>query len=97
MRPPLKKSGLELIKKHRPVSKLSLLAKVVEKCILEQSSPHCAEFNLLPHIQSVYRQNYSTKTSLLKMVNELLWGMERKQVTGVAILDLSTAFDTVEH
>ena len=31
------------------------------------------------------------------MVNDLLWGMERKQGTEVAILDLSPAFDTVNH
>ena len=31
------------------------------------------------------------------MVNDLLWGMERKEVKAVAILDLSTAFDTVDH
>ena len=71
--------GLEITKKnYRPVSNLSFLSKVVEKCVLEQFNWHCTEFNLLPDFESAYRQNYNTETSLLKMVNDLLWGMERK-------------------
>ena len=93
MRPLLKKSGMELIKKnYRPVSNLLFLSKVVEKCILEQFHLHCAEFNLLPDFQTAYRPNYSTETSFLKMVNDLLSGMDRKQVTAVAMLDFSTVF-----
>ena len=34
---------------------------------------------------------------MLKVVNDLLWDMERKQVTAVAMLDLSTVFNTVDH
>ena len=53
VRPLLKKLGLELIKKnYRPVSKLLFLSKVVNRCILEQFNSHCAEFNLLPDVQS---------------------------------------------
>ena len=98
VRPLLKKSGMELIKKnHRPVRNLSFMSKVVERCVLEQFNSHCAEFNLLPDFQSAHRQNYSTETSLLKMVNDLLWHMERKHVAAVAILDFSAAFDKVDH
>ena len=98
VKPLLQKLGFELIKeKCRPVNNLSLLSKVVERCVLEQFNSHSAEFYLLPDFHSTYRQNYSTETSLLKMVNDPLWGMERKQVTAVAILDLSTPFDTVDH
>ena len=31
------------------------------------------------------------------MINDVLWGMERKEITAVMILDLSTAFDTIDH
>ena len=69
-----------------------------EKCTPEQFNLQSDEFYLLPEFfWSAYIQNYSTETSLLKMVNDFLWGMERKQVTAVAILDMYTAFDTVDH
>ena len=35
--------------------------------------------------------------SLLKMANDILWGMENQEITTVVILDLSAAFDTVNH
>ena len=80
LRPLLKKSGLKLIKKnYRPVNNLSFLSKVVERCILEQLNSHCTEFNLLPDLQSAYRQNYSTETSLLKMVNDFLWAWKENR------------------
>ena len=63
MGPLLKKLGLELIKKnYRPVSNLSFLSKVVERCIPERFNLHCVEFNLLPDFQSAYRHNYTTDT-----------------------------------
>ena len=36
------------------------------------------------------------ETSLIKMVNDILWGMEKQEITMVIILDLSAAFDTVD-
>ena len=34
---------------------------------------------------------------LIKMMNDLLWGMKKKEITDVIILDMSAAFDTVNH
>ena len=52
--------------------------------------------NLLEY-QSAYRKLYSCETSLLKLVSDTLWVMEKQQVTAVLIMDPSTAFDTVDH
>ena len=53
IKPLLKKAGLELIcKNYRPVSNLSLLSKILEKCALLQFSKHCTVNNLLPDYQS---------------------------------------------
>ena len=46
--------------------------------------------------QSAYHTNYSTKTSLVKLTNDLLWDMELKEVMALTALDLSTAFDTAD-
>ena len=53
--------------------------------------------NLFPVLQSAYRQNYSTETALLKFKNDLLLNMGKGHVTLLVMLDLSAAFDTVDH
>ena len=82
---------------YRPVSNLSFISKIVENVILIQFAKHCDENKLLPAYQSAYRKNHSCKTSLLKVVDDLLWAMEEQLVTAVVILDLLAAFDTVGH
>ena len=58
---------------------------------------HCNKNSLLPEYQSAYRKDYSCKTSLVKLVSDILWGMENHLGTAVVILDLSAAFVTVDH
>ena len=65
--------------------------------MLHQFNNHCDQHNLLPDFQSVYRKNYSKETALIKLVNEILWAMETKSIMAVTFLDLSAAFDTVDH
>ena len=63
-----------------------------------QFDEHCREHHLLPDFQSAYRKGYSTKTLLMKMTNNIFWSRkERKEVTAVIVLDMSAAFDTVDH
>ena len=52
---------------------------------------------LFPELQSAYHQHHSTETALLKVKNDLLMAMHKGQVTLLVLLDLSSAFDTVEH
>ena len=70
---------------------------LVKWCMLKQLLQHCEDNHLLPDFQSAYRANYSTETSLVKLVNDILWSMEQSQIMTVVLLDLSTAFDTVDH
>ena len=98
VRPLLKKVGLALMNKNYcPVSNLSFLSKLVEKCVLQQFNAHCERYGLIPDFQYAYRKGYSTETCLMKLCNDLLWSMERQEVTMVVLLDLSAAFDTVDH
>ena len=82
---------------YRPVSNLSFISKIIEKVTLEQFNTHCQENSLVPEYQSAYRKNHSCETSLVKLVNDILWNMDRQLVTSIVILDLSAAFDTVDH
>ena len=98
IRPTIKKSGLEpILSNYRPVSNLSFLSKVLEKVALRQFMEHCNTNNLIPDYQSAYRKNFSCETALAKLVDDLLWAMERQQLTALMALDLSAAFDTVDH
>ena len=65
--------------------------------MLDQLLDHCNNNNLLPDFQSGYCQYYSTETSLININNDILWGMKNQEVTMMLILDLSAAFDTVDH
>ena len=53
--------------------------------------------NLFPVFQSAYRQNHSTETALLKVMNDILLNMKNQCVTLLILLDLSADFDTVNH
>ena len=94
----LKKLGLELItKNYHLVSNLPFMSKLVEKCMLVQLNKHCSNQNLMVSYQSAYRANHSCKTSILKLCNDILWAMERQEIMALVVLDLGTAFDTVNH
>ena len=96
--PLLKKPGLELVAaNYRSVSNLPFISKVVEKCMLTHLNKHCDDNNLLPEYQSAYRKNYSRETALVKLMDDILWSMETQEVTAVVAIDLSAAFDTVDH
>ena len=51
----------------------------------------------MPDYQSAYGENYSCETTLIKIVDDILWSMENGEVTALMALDLSAAFDTVDH
>ena len=96
--PLLKKPGLDHIcGNYRPVSNLLFLSKVVEKAALKQFVKHCEENSFLPNYQSAYRKNYSCKTALVKLFDDILWSMEKLKVNLLVAIDLSAAFDTVYH
>ena len=65
--------------------------------MLLQVSKHCEEYQLQLDYQSAYREHYSCETSILKISNDILWGMEAQSITSLVALDLSAAFDTVDH
>ena len=69
----------------------------VERAMLLQLSQHCQDFNLQPDYQSAYRPDYSCETAILKISNDILWAFEKKSITALVAIDLSAAFDTVDH
>ena len=98
VKPTIKKPKLELIKKNfRPVSNLQFLSKLTEKAVAQQAASQAITHGLLPVLQSAYRPLHSTETALLRVRNDILLNMNKQQVTLLVFLDLSAAFDTIDH
>ena len=84
-------------KNLRPVSNLQFLLQVTEKAVFDQLHSHLAGNDLYPLLQSAYRKQHSKETALLKVVNDIFHNMNRRHITLLVLLDLSAAFDTVDH
>ena len=99
VKPLLKKIGMDIYdnKSFRPVGNLIFLAKIIEKCMLSQFTLHCTMFGLLPAYQLAYCKYHSCETSLLNLTDTILWNMEKQWVTSCSMIDLSAAFDLVDH
>ena len=98
VQPLLKSPTADLIlSQYRPVSNLSFISKLVEKCGIEQLNKHLTTNDLHSLHQSAYKENFSTETALCWLFTQLLWCMEQGNVSIMVALDLSAAFDTVEH
>ena len=79
------------------MSNLSFLSKILEKVVLRQLLNHLLTNNLFNSHQSAYRAGHSTETALLKIVNDLLSALDEDKVSLMSLLDLSAAFDTIDH
>ena len=76
---------------------MSFISKILEKVVLIQLKNHLSGNNRLQIFHSAYRQNHSTETAVLSVLNNLLGSADERLVSLVALLDLSAAFDTLGH
>ena len=96
--PLLKKPGLDLtLNNYRPVSNLKFLSKVIEGAVIDQFNNHLNINNLHDSRQSAYRQFHSTETLLTKIHNDIMENGNSNEVSMLVMLDLSAAFDTIDH
>jgi hypothetical protein len=97
--PLLKKPGLDSadVKSYRPISNLPVLSKLLERLVARQLIDHLNFNKLLPDLQSAYRAHHSTETAVLKVLADILRAIDRGDLAVLALLDLSAAFDTVDH
>ena len=97
--PLLKKSSLdwEILKNFRPVSNLSYISKIIERVIAARLVHHMLTSQLSDIFQSAYKQYHSTETALIRVQNDILQTIDQNGAVLLVLLDLSAAFDTVDH
>jgi hypothetical protein len=97
--PLIKKPSLNpsVLANYRPVSNLPFLSKVLERIVHAQLSEYISENNLQEKMQSAYRKHHSTETALIKVQHDILLALSEKKACLLVLLDLSSAFDTVDH
>ena len=82
---------------YRPISHISIISKILEKCVLFQLLQHLKNNNLLIMHQSAYRSYHSCETALLKVQNDILSTIDANTNVLAVLLDFSAAFDTISH
>ena len=82
---------------YRPVSVLCVISKVFERVVFNQLNDYLTANKLLYELQSGFRSSYSTDTCLIYLSDYIRHECDKGNYTGMVVLDLQKAFDTVNH
>ena len=92
-----KKEEITLPKNYRPVALLPIMSKILERAIFTQIIKYFEENNLLHPSHHGFRAKHNTSTALLQMFDIWLEALEKEEISTVIMLDMSAAFDVVDH
>jgi len=97
--PLLKKPSLDpnVLAHYRPISFLPFVSKLIERATALQLNEHLSTYTVLSPYQSAYRAGHSIETLLLSVTNDLLLAADEGDASAILFLDLSAAFDTIDH
>ena len=73
------------------------VGKLIEKVVDSRISDHLSSNALYDPLQSAYRAYHSTETALVKVQDDIMNSLDNGHITVLVLLDLSAAFDTVNH
>ena len=99
IQPYLQKIGLDVndLSNYCPVTNLTHLSKIIERAVLDQLVPFLEEVGVVLRYQSAYRKFHSTETAFCKIHDDLVSNTCHGKASILVLLDLSAAFDTVDH
>ena len=97
LKPLYKKEAKTKPKNYRPISLLPLLSKIIERIIHNQTQEFLDKNNILYKYQSGFRKHHSTDTCLSYLTDKVKIGFEEGLLTGMVLIDLQKAFDTIDH
>ena len=95
--PLLKEGDHEVASNNRPLSLLAVASKICDKVVFNQFSAYLFSNGRLSSHQSGNKKLHSTETLSLFMADHLLEAMDKKNLTTLTLLDLSKAFDSLNH
>ena len=95
--PIFKKGSPSSVNNYRPISILSTINKIFEKILYSRLINYIDKFQLLYKYQYGFRKNHSTDHALIELVDQIRFSIDKNQMTGGIFVDLSKAFDTVNH
>ena len=87
----------EDLKNYGPVSNISYLSKVIETVVCSRITQYLDDHKLLDPLQSAYRVGHSTETALFGVHNDILRIIVSSRAVFLVMIDLSAAFDTLDH
>ena len=88
---------LEEYLSEKNFSTLSVVSNILEKAVYNQLEEYLSEKNLIYNLQSGFRGSLSTDTCLIYLTDYIKSQIAAGKYTGMVILDLQKAFDTVDH
>ena len=96
---PLVKGNLDynLLPSFHPVSDLSYLLKLIEHVVAKQLIRYTKTTNQMEPYQSAYCEHFSTETALFRVKSDILEAINKKEIMCLIMLDLSKAFDSLDH
>lgn len=99
IKPTLKEDSADpdCLKNYRPVSNLPATSKLLERVILNQLNQYLAANELYCPVQSGYRPHHSCETLLVRMMDDIFKEIQSDNIVILVLLDLSAAFDTIDH
>ena len=97
VKPLFKKGSKTDPQNYRPISLLPILSKITERIIHDQTQEFLSKKKILYRFQSGFRKNYSTNTCLGHLTDKITTGFEKVLFTGIILIDLQKAFDTINH